>query len=234
MVDGVYDATNYRATLWNSNLDSTDAVLASFYSFCHKGGPSKCPLYESTEDMIKSRVNQIVYNMTPISVPFASQGPAVITTVILEELLLESLYTPVTLFPQLADILLAVENNNQTVLAEFVDSSVSYKCDCRDPSPWLRQNQAQQAIICSDGDAVNDTLTPTSKALAKSRLSPAHSWRKNVCNVRSGRFEPNHDILALYTEIHIFLYYSSLQHLILFALCMMHAWFNKDIPDLPC
>jgi len=157
MVDGVYDATNYRATLWNSNLDSTDAVIASFYSFCHQAGPSSCPLYESTVDKIKARVSHIIHDLTPFSVPFASQGPAVATTVILENLLLSSIYTPVSLFPILADVLVAVENNNQTILGQFVDNSVSYKCNCHDPSPWLRQTQESQAINCSDGDPVLDT-----------------------------------------------------------------------------
>jgi len=158
MVDGVYDATNYRATLWNSNLDSTDAVIASFYSFCHESGPSKCSIYESTVAKIQSRVDNIIHGLTPISVPFASQGPAVVTADILQDLFVTSIYTPVELFPTLASILVAVESNNQTILEGFVDSFVSYKCDCSaNPPPWMRQIQASQAITFSDGDPVLDT-----------------------------------------------------------------------------
>ena len=126
MVDGVHDGISYRATLWNSNLDSTDAIIASFYSFCHKGGPSKCPLYESTVDKIRARVDHIIHTFTPLSVPFASQGPAVVTAAILERYIVTSIYTPVELFPKLAAVLVAVDNNNQTVLSEFVDNFVSW------------------------------------------------------------------------------------------------------------
>ena len=106
MVDGAYDATNYRATLWNSNLDSTEAVIASS---CHESGPSKCSIYESIVAKIQSRVDNIIHGLTPISVPFASQGPAVVTADILQDLFATSIYTPVELFPTLASILVTVE-----------------------------------------------------------------------------------------------------------------------------
>lgn len=152
-LDSAYDALNYRVTLWNSNLYDTDAVIASFYSFYHKAGP----LYESFADKIRVRVERIVHGLTPSSVPFASQGPVVVTEAILQEQILTSIYQPDSLFPELASILVAVENNNQT-LAEFVDNfGVSYSCHCDDLPPWLRQTQADQAIKCSDGDPVLDT-----------------------------------------------------------------------------
>lgn len=158
MLDAIHDAVDYRATLWNSNLHDSDAVVASFYSFCHKAGPSRCPVYESTIGKIEARVDRIIHELTPLSVPFASQGPAVITETIMQQQILTSILNPVSDFPILASTLAAVETNNQSILAELVDTlSVSYKCNCDDPPPWLRQTQDDQAIKCSDGDPVLDT-----------------------------------------------------------------------------
>jgi hypothetical protein len=54
VIDGVADANDYRAGEWYSNLDNTDAVLLSFFEFCHQAGPSKCPLYGSTVPNIRN------------------------------------------------------------------------------------------------------------------------------------------------------------------------------------
>lgn len=156
LLDGVVDGLNYRATLWSNNLLDADAVIASFYSFCHQAGPSKCSVYESTVDDIKARVGRVVHDLTPFTVPFAPYGPAVITEALMLKLLFLSTYSPLGLFPVVADVIVAVENNNQSFLAEFI-GNVSTPLQCDNPSPWLRTTQAQQAILCSDGDPVLDT-----------------------------------------------------------------------------
>jgi len=215
ILNAVYDALNYRATLWNSNLHDSDAVVASFYLFCHQAGPSRCPIYESTVETIAARVDRIIHELTPFSVPFASQGPAVVTEAFMQEQILTSIYDPVTLFPTLANILVAVENNNQSILAELVDTlPVSYKCNSDDPPPWPRQTQDNQATKCSDGDPVLDTPAEYEiyfQNLLKISARSAPFWGRMRLQCAEWRFVPNRDTRVHYLPIPLFLYCSRQQ-----------------------
>ncbi|KII90370.1 hypothetical protein PLICRDRAFT_696949 [Plicaturopsis crispa FD-325 SS-3] len=113
IIDGVYDAYDYRATNWATNLVDTDAVIASFYDFCLQAGPSRCSIYEPTIDEMQSRVNKILYAIAdaPIPVPYGPKGPSVFTKDIVHIIMFVATYTPLRMFPILADTLVAVENN---------------------------------------------------------------------------------------------------------------------------
>jgi hypothetical protein len=57
VIDGVVDVNNYYTGEWYLDLDNTDAVLLSFFKFCHQAGLSKCPLYGLTVPNIQKRVD---------------------------------------------------------------------------------------------------------------------------------------------------------------------------------
>ncbi|KZT09845.1 alpha/beta-hydrolase [Laetiporus sulphureus 93-53] len=134
VIDGVFDAYNYRATLWNSNLADTDA------------------------GEIKARVDTIMASVQsePVAVPSASKGPLVITRKILHQYAFQAAYKPTTNFAPLADILVAAESNNQTTLAGMAERlGQSFECNCEQASPqWLKTTEAFYTIACGDGEQI--------------------------------------------------------------------------------
>ncbi|KII91672.1 hypothetical protein PLICRDRAFT_517007 [Plicaturopsis crispa FD-325 SS-3] len=155
LIAGVCDAESY---LWNSNLVETEGVIEGFFSYCQQGGPSKCPIYESSILKIKARVQKIL-DLLPLAVPFATQGPAVITNALIEKTLFSATYTPIASWPFFADLLHTIEVNNQTAMAasEFVADAFPACNSTNEPAPWLRTNQAEHAISCSDDPVSNST-----------------------------------------------------------------------------
>lgn len=157
IIDGVYDAYNYRATLWNTNLVDTDAVWASFHNFCYEAGPEQCPLYESSPADVQDRVTAIINGLTadPRAIPFAPGGPLVLTKKTLHNFAFRAAYSPVINYPPLADILLAVEQDNQTALAAAAPKlGGGVQCKCEQSLPWLMDTEAFYAIACGDGDPI--------------------------------------------------------------------------------
>ncbi|KII82730.1 hypothetical protein PLICRDRAFT_350772 [Plicaturopsis crispa FD-325 SS-3] len=155
VIDAVCDAEYYP---WNSALVETEGVIDGLYSYCHLAGPAKCPLYESSIAKIKARVWNIMKTKTPLAVPFAAQGPAVVTEALLQQQILNAVYFPISGWPEFANILVAVETNNQSVLAasDFVAAAAPACNSTNEPAPWQRTNSAEYAIACSDYPLADD------------------------------------------------------------------------------
>lgn len=159
IIDGVLDAINYRAAWWTS-IDDTDAVLDSFFHFCHQAGPLKCPLYAQTPSRIRERFDDIVQSVSknPIPVPFGSAGPTVFTKKVLLEQIFIATYKPIQAFSIIADTIIAIESRNSTALANITaDSGVECNCKGSAPIPWLAENEAFYAIACSDADKLAES-----------------------------------------------------------------------------
>lgn len=146
------DGYDYRKSYWSTNLVDTDAVIESFYSFCHQAGPEKCSLYLPTVDAIKDRITNIFETLrtSPLPVPFAKSGPVTITERAVREMFFMAAYAPNAKYPSFADNLAAIESNNQTVLEKF-GADLTTKCDCgSNTPPFLKQNEAWSGIACGD------------------------------------------------------------------------------------
>lgn len=160
VIDGVFDANDYLTAQWATNLDDTDAVLSAFFTFCHQAGPSKCPLYAPSAAEIRDRVQNILDGLlrAPIPVPFTSRAPAVLTKKVLHQFMFRSLYSPIKLFPVLADGFAAIETNNLTTLTNITDAflDLGVDCACERSYPWLENTWKEgfHAIACGDGDKV--------------------------------------------------------------------------------
>jgi pimeloyl-ACP methyl ester carboxylesterase len=122
-LDGNYYAAEYMDGQNPSDLVDTPDVAKSFFDFCYRGGPEKCPLYVSSPKAVEARVEKIFQSLRdePIPVPFARSGPGLITDSILREMYFEAMYRPLAGFHSLATAMLAVEMNNQTRLAELLE-----------------------------------------------------------------------------------------------------------------
>ncbi|KZP13352.1 alpha/beta-hydrolase [Athelia psychrophila] len=155
VIDGVYDANDYRAMRWATNLESTEDVLASFFDFCHEAGPEKCPLYAPSVPQIRQRVEAIMnsLDLDPIPIPFSPKGPNLLTRKVAHTLMFEATYTPIKHFPRLADLFLAAEQRNTSVLAQIPEvSEPNLECNCQVPPPWSVDSLTNDhAIGCGDG-----------------------------------------------------------------------------------
>ncbi len=156
IIDGVYDGHNYRGALWNSNLADTDAVIDSFFTFCHQAGPEKCALYDSTPAKIRARFFAVLHAVEaqPVSIPNA-EPPVLVTRKVLQSQLFRATYKPLAQFVVVADTVYALESGNQTALTALAPKIVPpTECKCADPEPWLASNEAFSPIACGDGDEI--------------------------------------------------------------------------------
>ncbi|KAI1785891.1 alpha/beta-hydrolase [Ganoderma leucocontextum] len=157
IIDGVYDAENYRSALWNSNLLDNEAVIDSLFTYCHQAGPLKCALYEPTPSAIRDRYNRVLSAVERDPVPVSlAEPPVLLTRKMLVAQIFSAAYSPLVAYPAVISTIRAIETNNQTVLAALAQLAHPVPtCDCaRSPrSPSLLENDAFYAIACGDGDA---------------------------------------------------------------------------------
>lgn len=148
VVDGVVDAYDYRQTLWYDNLFSTEQDLGLFYYHCARVGYPACPLAnetgETTEAGVKARFVNITQSLLHNPLPIIERNhPQVITYSDVKSLVFVSLYSPLRMFPIVADLLAAIEKGNASDFSFFLRTIKS--------AAGLPQD-ATMAIACSDGE----------------------------------------------------------------------------------
>ncbi|TBU44969.1 alpha/beta-hydrolase [Dichomitus squalens] len=154
IIDGVYDAYNYRGALWNSNLLDNEAVINSLFTYCHEAGPLKCALYESSPGKIRERYYRVLDRVErdPIPVPHA-EPPLLITRKALVNQIFRAAYKPINTYGTVVDTIRAIETANQTALTTLAPKIVDpTECACRTELPQIVENDAFSAIACGDGE----------------------------------------------------------------------------------
>lgn len=155
---------------------------------CHEPSPAG----------VKDRVDHIfdILHDSPIPVPFASSGPALITEGVMRNKLFSALYTPIVKFPIFAEQMRAIEIRNQTALENIANGDLSVQCDCdtNDIPPWYASNQANQAVTCSDMIPVTGDDSQIEPFYANvSAVSPlvAQIWFPDILNRIEWKIETN-------------------------------------------
>lgn len=155
ILDGAGDANPARPLAYPA-LEDTDAVLASFFTFCHQAGPKKCSMYGPTVAAIQKRVNEIFTTLeqAPIPIPFSSKGPVILTRKMLHEFMFLASYAPLKHFVDLANLLVAIDTHDVATLTNLTDThlSNSVECNCKETSPWLSANEGFYAIACGEAE----------------------------------------------------------------------------------
>lgn len=151
IVDGVVDAYDYRKTLWLDNLIDTEADLNLLYYHCARVGHPKCLLAnetgETTVEGVSARVKNITTSLYHNPMPLISRGqPGLITYSDIKGLLFTALYSPIEMFPVVAEVLAMIEEGG--VGNSFPDQN-------KQLAAALAQG-ATMAIACSDGVSQND------------------------------------------------------------------------------
>lgn len=166
----------FFAALWSNNLVDTDKVLDWFFEECVEAGPELCALHDSSATKIKDRFMNLLASIK------ASPMPVVATTslaspaeygivdyaLVLNVLLLFTFgpyagrsrtFNPATL----ASALAATEKGDPVPFWNlYKNGVVEFKCSCDanppiPPVPVSFRGHASPAILCTDGDPVDDT-----------------------------------------------------------------------------
>jgi pimeloyl-ACP methyl ester carboxylesterase len=167
VLDGVVDAEDYYNTGWSTNLQDTDLLLDKFFEYCHKAGPSRCPLHTGTSPRdIQDRYEQILNSIRKAPFPVSGSGelgPGIITYSDVKRLIFTSLYLPMSLYPYMARVLADLANGNGTSFPECLanrrqSTSLSLSRN-GEPLPIFCQvpvgdGGASLAILCSDGESL--------------------------------------------------------------------------------
>ena len=158
VIDGVFDAENYRLSLWSSNLIDNQEVIESLFTYCHTAGPLKCAIYEPTPAAIRERYHRVLdaVRLDPISVSLA-EPPVLLTHKVLISQLFFAAYAPVVGFPLVVNTVRAIETADQAALIAIAQGSglvPSCNCGTSPPPAPLSQhvNDALPAISCGDAD----------------------------------------------------------------------------------
>jgi len=160
VVDGVVDADEYYSTRWATNLIDTDKTLSTVLASCFTAGPSACPFYAPSPELIASRLDALYTSVKARPVPvYTPSGYGIIGYSALKQLMLIALYAPYNIFPLFAEALAALEKNDGGPLLELrATFEPKLECDCpRVPAePLGSGSDALLAIRCTDGLPVED------------------------------------------------------------------------------
>jgi hypothetical protein len=144
----------------------TDKVLDYFYAKCAEAGPQECSLYEKTPDAIKARVEKIFDDLKskplPVVIGDGPQDYGIVDYGMVQNAVANFLYFPFSIGgPNASAIFTSLEQGDGSlVYASLLDPSQVSQCSCDGSSSQEDIDQLSGvAILCSDGDPVNDTLS---------------------------------------------------------------------------
>lgn len=148
VVDGVCDSMDYYAGNWLTNLQDADSTLQKFFEYCHEAGPEACPLAlddpRATTEGYYNILADVASN--PIAVPGSTtRGPDIITYSDVHAMVVQSLYTPMTLFPTMARLLADLSHRNGSSFADFKAEDLK---SIHQPG---YNPEALSGILCADG-----------------------------------------------------------------------------------
>lgn len=185
LLDGVVDAPDYAATGWTSNLQDTHKGLTQLLADCFDG-KEFCPLYSpsmtSSRDL-GAKLTAFLLHLRSNPIPVVHNGTIdLITLTDIRSQIFDYLYSPMTQYPYLGQMLADLLEGNTTLLLPQLprlrtntESTVPHPNLPISPVPpptkppesgYLHISEASPAILCGDG-----TPLSTSKASFKTYLS---------------------------------------------------------------
>lgn len=151
ILDGVVNAEEYYSNSWVSNLAQMDEAMEQFSSLCYSAGPDLCSFWGPTSANITARLNNIIQQLQDHPVPLSnveSGGvPTMVTYADIKAMFVNAIYTPVTYFPVMADILHQFEGGNASTLAGIYEDVTQLTSD------------SNHVIQCVDGHRNNSLVT---------------------------------------------------------------------------
>jgi pimeloyl-ACP methyl ester carboxylesterase len=158
ILDGVVDADQYITPVLLDSIRDSDAVMASFFKYCHEAG-EKCAFYRTNdkENNLEARYYEIMAKLkdNPITaiVP-QTKMPMIISHSDIKMVIFSALYSPIAAFPLVAVVLDRLDRGEVDSLGQLIRLPSNY-----DMKPifysstmpeWYYPGEAQPAIMCSD------------------------------------------------------------------------------------
>lgn len=138
VLDGVVDASDYYGLHWKSNLYDTDKVLRSFCEYCYLGGPSNCSFWGASVKNVTNRLHHLVTRGKTHHIPIPTSPyygiPLMATYSDLKVYILSAMYSPLSQFPELADVLSGLERGNMSAYVSAVTDGHIPANPCNDGS----------------------------------------------------------------------------------------------------
>jgi hypothetical protein len=156
---------------WN-NLNDTDKAIDFFYTLCSSAGQDRCAFWASTPEEIESNLHALYDQAREQPIPvYPTNGSLLSYGIIDYETLhltvFDSLYSPYTTWPALAEALAALQQGDPAPFWEYyqtaADANGTYSsvCSAPDPDPEFvpasAAADAGQAITCNDGKEIPNT-----------------------------------------------------------------------------
>ncbi|KAK7750156.1 hypothetical protein SLS62_007907 [Diatrype stigma] len=165
--DGNVDYREWNLGTHINFLRDTDRVMEAFYAYCHAAGPETCAFHAETPDAIRRRhaalLEQIRKN--PVIIPSSSihgpDMPQLVTWSDIKRLTSTTLYQPLYMFKNFAEVLRGLEARDGTPFYRLVrragdgsaDAPICGGAEEADPPPaelTEGTDDAFPAIMCAD------------------------------------------------------------------------------------
>jgi len=160
------DAVEFSSGVGTHFLTDTDAVMDAFYTFCHQAGPDLCAMYDVSPLAIRKRLDAIFEDIKihPVIVPASpslNSRPEIVNYSRLRRLVASALYRPLLVFPMLADIIAALEQDDGRPFVELTSPGGEELALCDagqidpgDPEPESPEVEGSAdggiAVLCTD------------------------------------------------------------------------------------
>ncbi|RFU35484.1 hypothetical protein B7463_g872, partial [Scytalidium lignicola] len=173
ILDGVIDIDDYFRGEWLKNLQDTDAIMNRFFEYCYQSGPNACAFYDKSPAQIEQNLELLLQSLQhqPMPVPGTETiGPDIITSSDVMRLIKTTLYSPLEMFPFLANLLANLMKGNGSEFAVYKAEYTlprcpykngdqgSYECD-PDGFSW----EGFTSISCTDGNDISNMSAETFK-----------------------------------------------------------------------
>lgn len=163
-----------------SDINNVDAVINSFFVYCHSAGPTLCPFYTGTT--IRDISNRFE-NLFATLVSQSSKNASVITEslAVMKANLRGMVYYPISFFRPMAQQLVAYESVLRNLTYEGVEavSSIGFEPSYT-PGTIEARDEWQVGVICGEIPSIyNQTFADLSSfilALQKQSFLAGESW----------------------------------------------------------
>ncbi|KAH8812049.1 TAP-like protein-domain-containing protein [Xylogone sp. PMI_703] len=153
ILDGVVDADLYVSPIWEESLLDADKVLESFFKYCYEAG-EKCAIYKSGDNIsaIEGKYRNIMTDLEESPIYFVehiTKVPVILYHTDVKQFLFQTLYSPVTMFPLLAELLKSIDQRSMPQMMQYIQPGFANSCLPKYPA-HIYPTDAQAAIMCSD------------------------------------------------------------------------------------
>lgn len=141
------------------DIKYVDAAVASFFTYCHLAGPTLCPFYTgSSPSDIATRFENL---FVPLNVSYAvAQNWTNVTNIVeslpvIKNAIRLGAYSPITVFPAMAEQLVAFELAIKNITAEAIEAAATIGVsDDVIPGTVEGLQEYLPAVACSDGPSI--------------------------------------------------------------------------------